>query len=64
MSKWQPIRTAPRDEWVLLYGGGVYDLAKFENGGWFTALLRPSPHWSFIRPTHWQPLPEPPENPT
>lgn len=68
MDGWQPIETAPRYEWVMLFEpNGVYDtpglthwIAKwvFIDGefGWFDqdASLVCS------NPTHWMPLPPPP----
>jgi hypothetical protein len=63
-SQWQPIETAPKDGTeVLLYEKGsinigCYDWCEFENGSF--------KHWtglsdSLENPTHWQPLPTPPQ---
>lgn len=64
MADWQPIETAPNKKDVLLYRCG-YPLCiagRFFNGeewGWAT-IERPD-DWIEGEPTHWQPLPEPPE---
>jgi hypothetical protein len=80
MSNWQPIETAPKDQIVLLYrptapfpaiqvAPGKYDSDQYAR--------KPRPYWSIwlcvwngktesrtYHPTHWQPLPAPPELPT
>ena len=75
MSTWQPIETAPRDgTWVLLADPDLCDEhgvllpvpAEFrpEVTGWGS----PDGEWMdlhgcrVITPTHWMPLPEPPED--
>ncbi len=73
MSEWQPIESAPRDRRILLWSptfggraiGGRYDDDKYAS--------KPRPYWTLDNericgvstcraqpPTHWQPLPEPP----
>lgn len=61
--QWMPIETAPRDGTrVLVYieGGGLYwrIIARTldESGGWYT-----DPGKHHVQPTHWQPIPAPPE---
>jgi hypothetical protein len=56
---WQPIETAPLDEWVLVYAATAHGLGGFictarhhSDGGWCVDELRHT--------THWMPLPEPP----
>jgi hypothetical protein len=56
---WQPIETAPLDEWVLVYAAPAHGLDGFictaryhSDGGWCVDELRHT--------THWMPLPEPP----
>jgi hypothetical protein len=60
MSTWQPIETAPRDKRVLLFhrylsidhiGVGFWD----GSAGCFNAY-----GFGYCRPTHWMPLPAPP----
>ena len=62
MTDWQPIETAPKNEWVLVHEPGwhlmvakwVYDdqwwYAKSDDGVYLTC-----------RPTYWMELPEPPK---
>ena len=64
---WQPIETAPKDTWVLVWEPGVlpqfvgHEVARQETGGvgrdtgWFSIY-----HEETLTPTHWMPLPEPP----
>lgn len=67
MSEWQPIETAPKDSTQILayafnerFGNMFYGVAEWATkksadtvAGWF---------WPYaIRPTHWMPLPTPPE---
>lgn len=60
--EWQPIETAPRDGTRILVFYPVLDghifTAGFEFGTWQSGI------WDGRReqPTHWMPLPEPPEN--
>lgn len=74
MSEWQPIATAPRDgtRVLLCWNGhvvcGHWDYDRY--------AAQPRPYWHTdyesiygrrmtrnTPPTHWQPLPEPPESP-
>ncbi len=66
-AEWQPIETAPKDEYVLISGFRNEDP---EQGRWVdAAILRVGkrywhasngPEEGFNDPTHWMPLPEPP----
>lgn len=62
MSEWQSMKTAPRDGTrVLVYGGmkegGAYvDICQFYHGRWTIEWMD-----GHEEPTHWQPLPSPPE---
>lgn len=74
MSDWQPIETAPKDGgWLLLNGDGpgfrkctvvgywgkvnTGDTLKFGDEEMWRRTFGGEP----MRPTHWMPLPEPPE---
>ena len=62
MNKWQPIKTAPHDRVpVLVYDGGYLDgsdqvVFTATHEGWWK---RPGGY--LCEPTHWMPLPEPPQ---
>lgn len=62
--KWQPISTAPKDGTDILGYDGyqMTTVTWFEIGKWWS-LVAPGSYaedseWT---PTHWMPLPEPPE---
>lgn len=76
MTSWRPIETAPKDGTAVLLGsakdGGawvgkyvpVYQSGYRPNNPWFSVMLtcehlpaKPP----YLRPTHWMPLPPPPE---
>lgn len=73
MSEWQPIATAPKDgTWLLLFEQHSFIGARI--GHWANEIPgdeydpKPIPaHWEddgegfTIQPTHWMPLPSPPE---
>lgn len=77
MSEWQPIETAPKDERVFLYRPACpYQWAQRVCGRFNSEpyISNPRPYWSHDverlsgkadarknPPTHWMPLPEPPE---
>jgi hypothetical protein len=69
---WQPIETAPLNESVLVYipntehyGDGIWRaihvdmraVKRWQTTGWACGRDLPSD----VQPTHWMPLPEPPE---
>ena len=58
--EWQPIETAPPDEWVEVIVAG-----RFDNGVSYVQVScrTYAGHWHGLRlspPTHWMPLPPPP----
>lgn len=67
MSEWQPIETAPHRGQVLLYlNGDMYVGVWTQNpytGDEAFAVADLGEHGrAIVHPTHWMPLPEPPEN--
>lgn len=61
---WQPIDTAPKDMASRLYLLGRYCVQGFTDAaGELMVQSEISPHWRKMRgkPTHWMPLPSPPE---
>jgi hypothetical protein len=69
-AKWQPIETAPKDGTeVLIYGlawedaqrGNYYAVAAFLDGAWRDSPEDVDDGWEMNSPTHWMPLPTPPE---
>jgi hypothetical protein len=64
-SGWQPIATAPKDVEILVYTrpwGPIIALLSDEFGAWLSRMQVPvSIRDEEELPTHWQPLPEPPD---
>ena len=73
MSEWQPIDTAPRDVWVLVWDEksgvnvshwttGVDSSSDDQRQGWFTAERDTRDETMVLDGpvTHWMPLPAPP----
>ena len=66
---WRPIATAPRGEKIII-GHPNYAIPGYRNSDWskpewldlFFSISSPSIPL-FPQPTHWQPLPKPPESP-
>lgn len=67
-SPWQPIDTAPTDQWVLTFNVGDYgqlvvarrvprDEQVLDELGWFDAEES-----EIGSPSHWMPIPEPPRS--
>ena len=56
--QWQPIETAPRDgrRLILLYGPSRFPQVAYSNTWWTAGFSAEN------KPTHWMPLPKPPEN--
>ena len=65
---WQPIESCPPDQFVLLCGEGwrkatigrIEDRQSFGRGRWFYDE-EGDPFYSDEAPTHWRPLPDPPD---
>ena len=51
---WQPIETAPRHTWCLVWFNDVAWEARLAGGGWR------APSDTELYPTHWRPMPEGP----
>jgi hypothetical protein len=67
---WQPIETAPKDGTWFLAASSQYRVAcparwHAHSFQWLTTMLelKHCGHWSGHPPTHWMPLPAPPEPP-
>jgi hypothetical protein len=70
---WQPIETAPRQKVILLWAVTSDDPPNWKMATGHCALAYDPPHeieWTWdgyrlrswdVNPTHWMPLPEPPE---
>ena len=69
-NEWQPIETAPKDEFVLLAGPSGYTTietvfttgrmcSNYHTGRWIDHANDDLMDWGFS-PTHWMPLPKPP----
>jgi hypothetical protein len=63
--RWRPIAEAPRDGTLLLGWDGkemaIVQAAKWASSGWAVAHDAEDYAWSDYAPTHWMPLPPPPE---
>ena len=55
-SKWQSMDTAPKDRAILVFDQQGQDIAYWSDEGWISYYYR-----KHIMPTHWQPLPAPPQ---
>jgi hypothetical protein len=60
--KWMPIETAPRDANILAYDDGIIGEAAFINGYWWLCVTELEYGETLLKPTHWMPLPEPPQS--
>lgn len=60
--QWQPIETAPSGELLLGHEDGMMRLIYWESGVWKQVGATIEKGW--FEPTHWQPLPDPPESDT
>lgn len=57
---WQPISTAPKDQAILGHNDGMIRIVMWESGQWVQIGATIEAGW--FSPTHWMPLPEPPED--
>jgi hypothetical protein len=62
--EWQPIETAPLDHPLMVAEGqAVGEAHHCGRDGWYWAGNDPTDSWGGqIYPTHWMPLPTPPQN--
>lgn len=70
MDKWQPIETAPKDRTTVIVFDPLFKTAPqnkaFPHIGYWCEFW-PKSRWrlcgsaSVIKPTHWMPLPDPPD---
>lgn len=67
MSEWQPIETAPKDDWVIVYLPWVnevrqarYNYSHRGSIGWKICFGSQHPTTIYSTPSHWMPLPRPP----
>lgn len=69
MTEWQPIETAPKDRMIIVANDDYFGAASpMSDGRWFMwnsffTAFRPGRYDvnpNAITPTHWMPLPEPP----
>ena len=62
-SAWRPIEIAPKDQWVLVYERhwGLKVAKWFCEDQWRYANDTADGGYQCCHPTHWMPLPEPPE---
>lgn len=68
MSDWQDIKTAPKDGHRILLAGVNSHVSWISIGSWYSRGqffgdddMRRHPPAALREPTHWQPLPPPPE---
>jgi Lar family restriction alleviation protein len=63
-SAWQPIETAPGDGTeIFAWDGKGVKVAWCYEGRWIYDDEMESPYLTHWHPTHWQPLPQPPNTP-
>lgn len=75
MDGWQPIETAPKDGSAILIYGGTYSysiyadepfdgvsIARWYRFHWRGEDRQAHDDWYSHNPTHWQPLPNPPQH--
>lgn len=62
-TQWQPIASAPKDGKRILYATTIWVTeGRWTEHGWFQVNADYSDAWSSADyPTHWQPIPDPPE---
>lgn len=68
-SPWRPIESAPKDQKILVWARGYHWVAGWDDDRY---AKKPRPFWDYSNlwgktgcretpPTHWMPLPDPPE---
>ena len=62
MGEWQPIESAPSGPDVLVWASHVIIATKDSHGEWTRENEGADLGYSTVRPTHWMPLPEPPND--
>ncbi len=61
MPDWQPIESAPKDRTLILcWDGRARVICDWCDGGWDVTHDTEDYSWADYAPTHWMPLPEPP----
>jgi hypothetical protein len=71
--QWQPIKTVPKDEVVDLFTPWIENQGGFKGFRWTDCYLKGDGEWTskhfnsedgrvVKNPTHWMPIPEPPED--
>jgi hypothetical protein len=71
MNDWNPIETAPENKEVLVYSKNGISVARRDSFGLFYGIVdgevpsydedQEDWHYEVYDPTHWMPLPNPPE---
>ncbi len=61
VNEWQPIDTAPKDDYIVVTDGGFIAQAFWSGKCWMMGFIEGNINVKVdLQPTHWMPLPEPP----